>query len=399
MASGGTIDLRAQPVPAHLAYNGASGLLTVGATTLDVGQGLGAADFAATTDNAGGTLLTQTGTVPCYAAGTRIATAAGEIPVEALRPGALVRTAAGRLAPVVWVGRTRIDLHRHPAPRTAAPIRIEAGALAEGLPRRDLLVSPDHALAVAGHLVPARLLANGASIASVADLPAITYVHVELDRHDLLLAEGVAAESFLDTGNRGTFAQARGVRPLFPDYSGTAADSVRIFAERGYAPLLLDGPLVHAEHARLLARAASLGHRLTGDADLRVEADHPATVASARPDGVALRLPAAIHRLRFRSRSHVPAELDPSTGDGRVLGTVLALRLDGRIPPDPAFAFGWYAPEGGGEWRWTDGDAALILDLLRPATLTVQLMPVGAQYWLERTAPGSRLIRSWQVSI
>ena len=170
MASGGTVDLRGQAVPAQLGYNGASGLLTVGATTLDVGQGLAAVDFAAVTDNAGGTLVTQTSTVPCYAAGTRIATEAGEVPVETLRPGDRVRTAAGRLAPVVWVGRTRIDLRRHPAPRAAAPVRIEAGALADGLPRRDLLVSPDHALAVAGQLIPARLLANGASIASVPEL-------------------------------------------------------------------------------------------------------------------------------------------------------------------------------------------------------------------------------------
>jgi len=380
------VDLIGQAVPSQLGYNGATGRLTVGTTTLDVGQGLAAVDFSAGTDNQGGTLVTQVSSVPCYAAGTMIAAQWAEVPVESLRPGDLVRTAGGRLAPVVWVGRTRIDLRRHPAPRTAAPIRIEAGALAPGLPRRDLLVSPDHALAVGAALVPARLLANGASIRSEPERPAVTYVHVELDRHDLLLAEGVAAESFLDTGNRGLFAQAHGVRPLFPDFSRTEAESVRAFAARGCAPLLLDGPVVAAEHARLAARAAMLGYRHSEDGDLRVEADHPATTAAPCPDGVALRLPAGINRLRLRSRSFVPAELNPAQPDGRTLGVVLTVRLDGAPPPDTAFAFGWHDPEpelgGGGGWRWTDGDAALILDLAQPAELTVRLLPVGACYWL-----------------
>ena len=86
------------------------------------------------------------------------------------------------------------------------PIRIQAGAFAPNTPRRDLLLSPDHAVYVDGRLIPVRYLVNGASIAQV-ETDSVTYWHVELDRHDVILAEGLAAESYLDTGNRSVFVK------------------------------------------------------------------------------------------------------------------------------------------------------------------------------------------------
>jgi hypothetical protein len=152
---------------------------------------------------------------PCFAAGTKIATPMGDVAVEALTAGDVVLLATGGAAPVRWVGHRRVRLSRHPAPASAAPVRIEAGALGGGVPVRTLRVSPDHALFLDGALVPAGLLVNGETITQET-VSEVDYVHVELDRHAILLAEGAAAESYLDTGNRAMFSNAR-IVSLTPD--------------------------------------------------------------------------------------------------------------------------------------------------------------------------------------
>ena len=85
-------------------------------------------------------------------------------------------------------------------------MRVSAGAFAAGVPHRDLLLSSDHAVLVGGVLIPIRYLINGASIAQERR-DEITYYHVELKTHGVLLADAVyTAESYLDTGNRAAFA-------------------------------------------------------------------------------------------------------------------------------------------------------------------------------------------------
>jgi hypothetical protein len=372
---------------ASATYDVAVGLVFVGSTRLQVGPAqnpeLGTpvpvASFAAAPDGFGGTLITAA-LVACYAAGTRILAAAGEVAVEALRPGDVVRTHSGRLAPVVWVGRTRIELARHPAPEHAAPIRVAAGAMAPGLPHRDLLVSPDHALLVDGLLVPARLLVNGATIRPETAPAEVTYVHVELDRHDLLLAEGVPAESYLDTGNRGLFAAEAGVRPLFPEFGADIAASARAFAERGCAPLVLDGPRLLAATRRLHDRAAALGHRSTQNPGLRVRVGDRALAAAIDGPRWRVALPAGTEHVRLTSRTWVPAQRRAGDADARRLGVAIArLWLDGREASlhSPGLGAGWHAPEP--QWRWTDGEASLSLAGAR--ALAFEVAMTGA-YWL-----------------
>jgi hypothetical protein len=152
-------------------------------------------------DGASGTLLE----VLCLCAGTRIATPKGETAVEDLRPGQMVLTAQGEVMPVRWVGITHVAT-QFADPLRVMPIRIAAGALGDGLPRRDLLVSPDHALFLHGMLVQAAALVDGVNITRESKMPEqFNYYNVELDSHELLLAEGVEVESFVDNVSRTHF--------------------------------------------------------------------------------------------------------------------------------------------------------------------------------------------------
>ncbi len=189
----------------HLAtsYNSATGQLTVTDTTngasLALGLTLASGDqpsFIQALDQNGVLELTL-----CFYPGTRIATPAGEVDVEALRPGDIVLTESGP-KPVRWIGQSHIATC-FADPLRSLPIRIRQGALGQGLPTRDLLLSPDHAIFLDGILVQASALVNGGSIVREHDVPEhFTYYHVELETHELLHAEGVLAESFVDNVDR-----------------------------------------------------------------------------------------------------------------------------------------------------------------------------------------------------
>jgi hypothetical protein len=159
---------------------------------------------------------------PCFAEGTMIATPEGERAVETLRAGDLVVTAAGQgaaIKPVRWVGRREVNLDAHPRPQDAAPILVLPGALGAGAPHRPLRVSPDHALLVDGVLVPAGLLVDGETILRLPARGRVTWYHVELDAHDLLVTEGALTESYLDMGNRHAFANAGTLTMLHVDFA------------------------------------------------------------------------------------------------------------------------------------------------------------------------------------
>ncbi len=161
---------------------------------------------------AGGSTLV---TASCFRRGTRIATPRGEVPVERLRIGDPVLTADGGVGPIKWIGR-----RRYPAAQVAAhpelrPVRIAAGALAPGLPRRALEVSPEHALLVDGVLIPAGALVNGQTITRVAAAEEVAYLHIELGRHALVLAEGAAAETFVPLAGRALFENAAEYAALY----------------------------------------------------------------------------------------------------------------------------------------------------------------------------------------
>lgn len=193
---------------------------------------------------------------PCFASGTLIATARGEVAVEDLRVGDLVVTAHGgaSLQPVVWIGHSKVDLTRHPARASIAPIVIKAGALASGVPHRDLRVSPDHAMLLDGHLVPAKHLVNGTSIVQEVWCPEVTYWHVELPAHGLLVSEGAVSESYFDDGNRKHFDNY-GITTLFKDFESERGNGR--YAANACRPLIREGEHLQRIRARIAERAAA----------------------------------------------------------------------------------------------------------------------------------------------
>ena len=334
--------------------------------------------------------LAQDPPLACFLAGTRIVTARGEVAVEDLRPGMRVRTVSGGLAPIIWIGQRRVDCRRHLRPELVQPVRILAGAFAPGIPRRDLRLSPDHAIALAAGpgaahrhlLVPVKCLLNGATIFQ-EDAARAFYFHVELPRHDILLAEGLTVESYLDTGNRGGFANGGVLATLYPDFTPLTG------WENACAPLCLGGEAVTRMRRRLVARAEILGWRRETGADLRLRL------------GQALLRPAATHGKLHRfllppsgrgggnetidilSRSGVPVGSAPARLDYRRLGVRLgAIACDGRpVPLDgPAIGAGFHAPErdGAGLWRWTNGAARLSLPT-RPRPSVLDLVVLDAE--------------------
>ena len=156
-------------------------------------------------DSEGASIAQVTENVACYCTGTLILTDRGEKPVESLRIGDLVATASGGLEPIRWIGRRSYAgrfLQRNPA---MLPVSIAAGALGNGLPRRMLRISPNHAMLLDGVLVAAKDLVNGMTIARERSADQVDYVHLELEQHDAVLAEGAASETFVDDGSRAMF--------------------------------------------------------------------------------------------------------------------------------------------------------------------------------------------------
>jgi len=243
-AAADAFDLRdiASGSGATATLNSATDVLTVSAggisRTLHLAGTYAGSGFDVIGDGGSGSLVE----IACFAGGTHIATPSGAVAVEDLAVGDAVWTQTGRAAPVRWVGRRVVDAHRHPTPEKIWPVLVAAGAFGAGLPARDLWLSPDHAVFCDGVLIPVRCLIDGASIAQVP-MNRIEYFHVELDRHDILAAEGLPVESFLDTGQRAAFAG--GVTALFPDFACRQWDGAAC------AELVVAGPLVAAVRRRL----------------------------------------------------------------------------------------------------------------------------------------------------
>ena len=180
--------------------------------------------------------------MPCFLRGTRIVTPRGEISVEELAIGDLVQVRDAGVAPIKWIGHRCVDCRCHPKPQKVWPVRVRAGAFGDGLPRRDLWLSPDHAVFVDDVLIPIKRLVNGTSIEQVA-MDQITYYHVELAHHDVLLAEGPAGGILSRHRRPRQLRERRRGRSRCTRNSPRAAwDTALMWEALACAPLIVTGP-------------------------------------------------------------------------------------------------------------------------------------------------------------
>lgn len=190
--------------------------------------------------------------VPCFVAGTQIATPDGLRAVETLRPGDLVLTQDAGPQPLRWVGQRSVE-----AQGSFAPVRIAAGAYGA---ERDLLLSPQHRVLVrdpvaellfgdAEVLVAAKDLVDDRRV-TIVEGGHVDYVHILFDCHHIVFSEGLASESFLPgpqvLGSMEAAVQAE-ICALFPEIDPETGE--------GYAPAARR--MLRSFEARVLQRLAA----------------------------------------------------------------------------------------------------------------------------------------------
>jgi hypothetical protein len=187
---------------------------------IDLAGNFSSSQFLLQPDQTDGTMISLL--VPCFVPGTRIATPSGDAAVEDLTIGDHVTLLSGGSKPIKWIGRRSYDGRFAGANPAILPIIIRAGALADGQPARDLRVSPKHAMYFDGILIPAEKLINGKTILQSETVDSLTYIHLELDDHEVIFADGAATESFIDCDSRMMFQNAHEFAELYPGDQASA---------------------------------------------------------------------------------------------------------------------------------------------------------------------------------
>jgi Hint domain len=306
--------------------------------------------------------VANTVTSTCFAAGTLIRTPAGDVAVETLEVGDLVVTASGETRPVKWIGHTDVDFRRTPRGGPGLPIRIAADAFGPSRPSQDLYLSAGHSVCIdllGEVLIPVGHLVNGGTIAEI-DTDAISYWHVELESHDVLVANNLPAESYLAMGNRSGFEELRGLLPAMVEGRDRShADFCRT--------VITGGPTLDFVRGRVAARAEEIGWKPQRDADVHLTVDGRIVRPLAEDGSAAFLFRADAKDVRLMSNTFTPMALGSS--DERRLGVMLVgLVLSGsggeprRISlDDDRLLDGVHKVEdhGGELRRWTNGECAL----------------------------------------
>lgn len=184
------------------------------------------------------TITLGMGEALCFAAGTQISTPCGDVMVEDLKIGDVVLTTSGAEVPVKRIGRQTISKLRHGPARQ--PVRIRAGALGPGVPQADLVVTADHGMLIDGYVINASALVNNDTIDYVPTdelEDSFTVYHVETEFHDVILANGAPAETFIDVAGREAFDNYQeyldlyGAERIIPEMAAPRISTARLLPE------------------------------------------------------------------------------------------------------------------------------------------------------------------------
>jgi len=200
----------------------------------------------------------------CYVKGTLVLTGNGLVAVESLKVGDLINTISGNFKPLVWLGFNTINCALQKNQDHAYPVRIAQHAFGYNLPSQDLYVSPLHSIYVSGVMIPAIHLVNDLTITQDRKETFVTYYHLELPQHDVIYANDLPAETYLDTSpeNRNFFKtqidNSQDINKQFPACPQGVQVWQHIWDTQGYAPLTQSGPILEAVKASLIEHAVLL---------------------------------------------------------------------------------------------------------------------------------------------
>ncbi len=361
-----------QTITALDASGGTIATATVAGTSFTDGTYSSSGAGPLTVADTGTTLTIVAGPSVCFLPGTLIQTVSGEVAVENIRVGdQVVVHGSDSAGEVVWVGskhvRARTDI---PLDMAGYPVRVLQNAIADSVPHKDLLITPEHCLFLEGKLVPVRMLVNGRNVFYDTSITSYHFYHVETAQHSIIYADGMPTETYLDTGNRRSFQQPAGTARL--------PGRVKSWAEDAAAPLAVEQAFVEPLFRMIEARAdaASLPRAtadvpVTTDADLHLVTNTGRILHKTREANgqVVFMIPGDVTTVHIVSRASRPSDVvGPFVDDRRHLGVLVGditlwdademRKIDTHLTTRSLT--GWNALERT-PCRWTNGNAVLSL--------------------------------------
>lgn len=330
---------------------------------------------------------------PCFLSGTEISSEGTTRKIEDLKIGDRIDVYLnGRTGqkPIIWIGKSTCVVRPYlPVDKAGYPVRILKNAIAENIPFKDLLVTPEHCLFFNGCFVPARMLVNGRSIFYDRSSISYDFYHIETEGHSVITADGMLTESYLDTGNRHLFQKS--------DHAISTGQN-RNLSRDDAAPLLnVSRDFVEPLFRQIAARADKTGctiwhvtPALTDNRNLHLVTDAGTVIRQTceKNGHIMFIIPKGVKMVRIISNASRPSDIiGPFIDDRRYFGVAVGeITLSGSCTTrmitshltDETLS-GWNIL-GEKDTRWTDGDALLPLGPCLPddiAILSIQIKAGG----------------------